>query len=77
VRTRLPELLKERGMTPYGLSKASTGRISLSAAYRLYRSRGRFGFISSATLDAMCDVLAVEPGELLAREPAGKRKRTG
>lgn len=73
MRIRIPELLAEHKLTPYGLSKASGGRISLSAAYRLNRSRGRIRFFDAELLEALCDVLHVEPGELLERDKA-KRK---
>jgi DNA-binding Xre family transcriptional regulator len=67
LRLRLPELLERRGMTPYALAKASGGRISMSTAYRLARLRGRLETFDRDVLDALCDVLQVEPGELLER----------
>ncbi len=67
LRLRLPELLEEREMTPYALAKASGGRISMSTAYRLARLRGRVETFDRSVLDALCDVLQVEPGELLER----------
>lgn len=73
MRLRLPELLKEHELTPYGLAKASKGRISLSTAYRLARNDGAVKLFDGELLEAMCDVFGVEPGELLEREP--KRKR--
>jgi hypothetical protein len=51
-------------MTPYALSKASEGRISLSTAYRLVRLRGRVANFDADALAAPCDVLKIEPGEL-------------
>ncbi len=74
MRLRIPELLIERRLTPYGLAKASGGRISLSAAYRLNRSRGRVQFFDADLLEALCDVLDVEPGELLERERTAKKR---
>jgi DNA-binding Xre family transcriptional regulator len=67
LRLRLPELLEEREMTPYALAKASRGRISMSTAYRLARLKGRVETFDRSVLDALCDVLSVEPGELLER----------
>ena len=43
-----------------------------STLYRLARRRGRVKYLDSALLDALCDVLGVEPGELLERD--GKRR---
>ena len=68
MRLRLPELLKERNMTPYALAKASGGRISASTAYRLVRQRGEVKLFEAELLDAMCDVLDVEPGKLFERK---------
>lgn len=73
MRLRLPELFKERGLTPYAVAKASAGRIDQSTLYRLQRKRGRVEFFSAELLEALCDVLHVSPGELLERD--GKRRR--
>lgn len=73
LRLRLPELLEDRGMTPYALARASNGRISMSTAYRLTRLRGRVETFDRDVLDALCDVFGVEPGELLERD--GKTRR--
>lgn len=73
VRLRLPELLTKKGVTPYHLAKQSGGRISMSAAYRYARLKGRVASFNAEVLEALCDVLDVEPGELLERE--GKRRR--
>lgn len=75
LRLRLPELLEEREMTPYALAKASRGRISMSTAYRLARLRGRVETFDVGVLEALCDVLGVEPGELLEREAKAKRRK--
>lgn len=82
MRLRVPELLAERQMTPYALHKASGGRISLSAAYRL--ASGEFRAVSASVLDALCEVFEIDdPGPLFRRErPAGRegrrsRKRRG
>ena len=75
MRLRLPELLKQQKppMTPYGLSKASGGRISLSTAYRLSRNNGVVRYLDSELLETLCDVFDVEPGDLLERQ---KKRKT-
>jgi DNA-binding Xre family transcriptional regulator len=75
MRLRIPELFEMHKMTPYAVAKASHGRISLTAAYRLQRARGRFIRISAVFLEALCDVLRVEPDELLEREQMRQRQR--
>lgn len=74
MRLRLPELLEERALTPYGLAQASGGRISMSLAYRIVREQGAFKCLTPPILEALCDVLKVEPDELFDRE-AKKPKR--
>ena len=74
MRLRLPELLEQRKMTGYALSKESAGRISLSAAYRLLRLRGKLKMFDAEILEALCEVFKVEPGELLERAPKKKRR---
>lgn len=80
VRVRIPELLAAdtaKGRiktTPYALAKQSSGRISLSTAYRLVKRRGQLESFESKLLEALCDVLDVEPGELLERDRKRGRK---
>jgi len=74
LRLRLPELLKRRGMTPYALTKASGGRIGMSTAHRLVQQRGRLKRFDRAVLEALCDVLDLEPGDLFERGPRRPRK---
>jgi len=74
VRLRFPELLEEHDLTPYSLSKRSGGRISLSTAYRLARIRGRLKLFQADLLEVLCDVLNVEPGELLERDKKRGKK---
>jgi DNA-binding Xre family transcriptional regulator len=69
MRLRLPEILEERGLTPYAVAKASNGRIDQSTLYRLQRKRGRVEFFSAELLEALCDVLECEPADILEREP--------
>ncbi len=73
LRLRFPELLDERGMTPYACSKATEGRVSMSTAYRIVRMKGRLATFDATLLDAICDVLKVKPGQLFERER--KRRR--
>jgi DNA-binding Xre family transcriptional regulator len=74
MRLKLPELLDERGLSPYALSKNSDGRISMSTAYRLVKLNGRVQNFDAEMLEALCDVLQVEPGQLMERDKP-KRKR--
>ena len=75
VRIRIPELLDEQKppMSAYKLAKASAGRISMSAAYRLVAAEGRLQLFDASLLDALCDVLGVEPTELLQRDKTKRR----
>lgn len=77
MRLRLPELLAEHKppLTPYGVAKASKGRISLTTIYRLNRNRGRVAGFDGELLEALCDVLGVSPAALLERESHGKPAR--
>jgi DNA-binding Xre family transcriptional regulator len=70
---QVPELLKARDMTAYGLAQASGGRISMSLAYRMQREGGAFRCLSPEALEAFCEVLGVEPDELFERVKKGKR----
>ncbi|MGI9076088.1 MAG: helix-turn-helix domain-containing protein [Gemmatimonadaceae bacterium] len=75
VRLRIPELLKEHGMTPYSLSKRSEGRISLSTAYRLARLNGRVKTFDAGMLEVMCEMFRCRSlDELLEREAGGKKR---
>lgn len=69
----MSEILDERGMTAYGLAEASGGRISMSAAYRL--ADDKWEQLPRKVLDALCDVLGVEPGELFERDSKRGGKR--
>ncbi|WP_434478486.1 helix-turn-helix domain-containing protein [Gemmatimonas sp.] len=68
MRLRLPELLHARGLTAYKLAALSGGRISESTAYRLVDADGRLQTYGAQILDALCEVLEVEPGDLFERE---------
>jgi len=75
MRLRLPEFLTEHEVTAYTLAQRSRGRISPSTLYRLVRNRGRVRYLDGDLLDALCDVLDLEPGDLLERESKPKRAR--
>ena len=64
-----------RGLTAYAIAKRSTGRISISTAYRLVEMEGRLETFGADILDALCDVLAVEPDALFERN--GTVRATG
>jgi DNA-binding Xre family transcriptional regulator len=74
MRIRFPELLKAHGMTAYAVHKDSDGRISLSTAYRLKKSRGNLKFLDVDLLEALCDVFDAEPGDILERDKKRKAK---
>lgn len=76
MRLRLPELLHQRGISAYSLSKHSKGRISMSTAYRLAKKNGTLQSFDADMLEALCDVLSVEPGDLLQRESNARRRRS-
>jgi DNA-binding Xre family transcriptional regulator len=72
MRLRLPELLDEHDppLTAYAVakSKAAAGRITLSTIYRLVRQKGQVESFDAELLEALCDVLGVQPGDLLERQ---------
>lgn len=69
----MTELLKERSLSPYAVAKADD-RISLSALYRLRKSRGRVRYLDTTLLDALCDVFNVDLCDLLERDKAKRGK---
>lgn len=75
MRVRLAELLEARGLTAYAVAQQSGGRVSTSALYRLLKAGGRPRLLDAELLDALCDVLDVEPGELLERDGRTSRRR--
>jgi DNA-binding Xre family transcriptional regulator len=73
MRLRVDELLAEHKMTAYQLWKESEERLSLSTCYRL--ARGDVDKISTATVEALCDVFGIkDPGPLFARDSRSGRK---
>ena len=75
IRLRVPEIFEEKGLTAYEIAKRSGGRIQAPTLYRLARRKGEVSSFDAELLDVLCDVLEVEPGDLLEREREGKRKR--
>ena len=63
---RVPQLLRDRGFTAYTLATRSGGRISMSTAYYFART-GSFRCLKPNQLEALCEVLEVEPGDLFER----------
>ncbi len=76
MRLRVPELLEEHDppLTAHAVAVQSGGRINRATLYRLIQAKGRVRLLDTQLLEALCDVLEVEPGELLERETP-KRKR--
>jgi DNA-binding Xre family transcriptional regulator len=74
MRLRLPELLEERGLTGYALVQLAGGRIGTASLYRLVQRKGKVRYLDAELLETLCDVLGVEPGELLERESRKERR---
>ena len=72
MRLRIPDLMPE-GMTRYELAKRSSGRISMSTAYRLVKLKGRVQNFDADMLEALCDIFDVDPGALFERTKKAKR----
>lgn len=74
MRLRLPELMAAKGITTaYQLAKASNGRLTQTTAQRLVKANGHPDAIQFRVLDVLCDVLGVEPSELLERDKKPRR----
>ena len=71
INVRLTELLEERGQSLYWLSK-QTG-IRYSTVHDL--SRGEWRSIKRSVIEALCEVLECEPGELIEREQKTNAKK--
>ena len=71
IRIRLRELLEERGMAQTELQvQTRLGYSTINALYHGKTERVGFG-----TLEALCDVLDCEVGEILEYVPEKKKKR--
>ena len=73
VRFRLAEILEERGWTAYRLAQETA--LTVPAAYRLADPDRPVQRLDITTLDTLCRVLKVQPGELLEWVPDKKRGR--
>jgi DNA-binding Xre family transcriptional regulator len=76
VRLRLPDLMRTFDppmKSAYALMKASKGALTITTAVRLVEANGRPKRLDMATLDTLCDIFDVGPGELLERD---KRPRS-
>jgi putative transcriptional regulator len=71
VRLRIGKLLRERGMTAYGLAKGA--KLSTTVAYRLAGEGGRVRRLDTRTIDKLCRVLNCQPGDLFEYQPHGRR----
>ena len=78
IRLRFPELLQEHDVTGYRLVQLSDRRLAMSTVYRWIRCKGKVGrSLDLVALEALCDALDVEPGEVVERvrrKTRGKRK---
>lgn len=75
MRLRIPELLEERGLTPYFLVQQTEGKISLSTAYRYVRQRGHLATFDGALCELLCDAFGVTLCELLERDQPRQVKK--
>lgn len=75
VRFRLQSLLEERALTEARISQSELSRrsgVSLTTINAMVLNKT--AQVSLKTLDALCEVLEVEPGELLERETPKRRR---
>ena len=75
VRFRLHEVLEERERRGEPLSQSELSRrsgVSFTTINAI--ANNRTAQVSLKTLDALCDVLGLEPGDLLEREGAAKKR---
>ncbi|HUK22353.1 MAG TPA: helix-turn-helix transcriptional regulator [Gemmatimonadales bacterium] len=62
VRLRVGDILRKKRKTAYWL--AVTAGFTTTRAYRLARPDGRFSRIDADSIETLCRVLRVKPGEL-------------
>jgi DNA-binding Xre family transcriptional regulator len=72
IRWRIAEMMKARGWTAYRLAQEIG--LTIPATYRLVASE-EIGRVDARTLEALCEVFGVEPGELIERVPDKKPAR--
>lgn len=69
MRLRIPELMRASKIpTAYALQKASAGRLSMTNAAHLVERGGNTSRVDMRTLEVLCDIFDVGPGELFERE---------
>ena len=71
IETRLDDLLEQRGRSLYWLQKESG--ISYTALLKL--RKGRANSITFPVLEAICDLLDCQPGDLLVKVPDQKKSK--
>ena len=74
MRLRIPELFDERGWTAYEVAKRSRGRLAERSLYRLVERRGQVESVSGKTVDTLCEILGVGPGELIELQKRPSRQ---
>ena len=70
VRLRVGTILRRKRKTAYWL--AITAGFTTTRAYRLARPDGRFGRIDADSIEKLCRVLRVRPGELFTTGGHGR-----
>jgi DNA-binding Xre family transcriptional regulator len=76
MRLRIPELMEERKIpTAYRLQQLSGGRLSLTNATHLVEKGGNTSSVRMRTLEVLCDIFGVGPGELLERDADAQPSR--
>ena len=71
IKTRLPEILEDRGQTVYWLWK-QTG-IRYATVWQM--SKGAIVRLNLDVLDRICEVLECQPGDLLVKVERKSRKK--
>jgi DNA-binding Xre family transcriptional regulator len=71
IELRVREVAEERGITnPFSLSRESG--VAYANCYKLWS--GQQKMISLDTLDRLCEALSCEPGDILVKSPASRRR---
>jgi putative transcriptional regulator len=72
IAVKLDDLLHERRMTLTGLA----ARVEMTLANLSILKTGKARAIRFSTLDAICEALECQPGDLLRFEPVATRRRS-